>query len=100
MAADIFAFALYERGFDVYSAEITHSDKEKIAVPHLKKEFIEIKSEHIKQLFGLELKESEIKHLLEKAQFNFNDYKIEIPPYRADILHPFDIVEDIGIMYG
>ena len=26
--------------------------------------------------------------------------KIEIPPTRADILHPCDVIEDIGIGYG
>jgi len=99
LATNIFAYALYERGFQIYSAEVKYPDK-KITVPYLFKDTIKIKNEQIKQLFGLNLKESEVKNLLEKAQFNFDNYKVEIPPYRKDILHPYDIIEDIGIMYG
>jgi len=99
LAANIFAYAFFERGFQVYSAEIKDNDR-KMTVPDLEFENIRIKNDQIKRLFGLELKESEIKSLLEKARYNFSGYKVEIPPYRKDILHPYDVIEDIGIMYG
>ena len=99
LAANIFAYALHDRGFQIYSVEVKYQNK-KIETPNLECEKITIKKEHIKQLFGLELKENDVKHLLEKARYNFHSYKVEIPPYRHDILHPYDVVEDIGIMYG
>ena len=99
LAANIFAYALYERGFQIYSAEIKYPDR-KIIIPNLFNDAVAIKNEQIRQLFGLELKENEVKHLLEKAQFSFDGHKVQVPPYRADILHPRDIIEDIGIMYG
>ncbi len=99
LAADIFAYALYDRGFQIYSTEVKYPNK-KITTPSLSNEIMAIKNEQIKHLFGLELDENEIKHLLEKGQYNFKNYKVEIPPYRKDILHPYDIIEDIGIMYG
>lgn len=99
LAANIFAYALYERGFEIYSVEARYPDR-KIVLPDLKSEVINIKNEQIKHLFGLELKENEVKHILEKSQFDFEDNKIKIPPYRRDILHPYDIIEDIGILYG
>ncbi len=99
LAANIFAYALHDRGFQIYSSEIKYHHKKAIA-PDLKSEIIAIKNEQMSHLFGLELKENEIKHLLEKAQFDFSDYKVKVPPYRKDILHPYDIIEDIGIMYG
>ena len=99
LATNIFAYALYERGFHIYSTEIIYPDR-KFQAPHLFEEVIAIKNEQINQLFGLKLNESEIKHLLEKAQFGFDNYKVKIPPYRKDILHPYDIIEDIGIVYG
>lgn len=99
LAANIFAYALYDRGFQIYSVEVRYSNK-KTETPNLEYEKITIKREQIKQLFGFELKEHEIKHLLEKARYNSHDYKVEIPPYRHDILHSFDVVEDIVIMYG
>jgi len=99
LAANIFAYALHDRGFDVYSAEMKYNDR-KVIIPNLEKETIDIKNEQIKNLFGLELKESEVKHLLENAQYDFHNYRVEIPPYRKDILHPYDIIEDLGIIYG
>ena len=99
LAASIFSYALSDRGFQIYSVEVKYPDK-KVVVPNLEKETITIKNEQIKKLFGLELKENEVKNLAEKAQYDFKDYKISIPPYRHDILHPYDIIEDIGIMYG
>ncbi|MBI2654655.1 phenylalanine--tRNA ligase subunit beta [Candidatus Woesearchaeota archaeon] len=99
LAAVIFAYALFERGFEVFSVEIKYPNK-KVTSPDLSIETVAIKNEQIKHLFGLELKESEVKHLLEKAQFEFGDWKVKVPPYRKDILHPYDIIEDIGIMYG
>jgi len=99
LAANIFAYALYERNFQIYSAEIKYPDR-KIIAPSLDSGTVTIKNEQINHLFGLELKENEVKHLLEKARYNFNNYKVTLPPYRADILHPYDIIEDIGLMYG
>ncbi|MBI2101561.1 phenylalanine--tRNA ligase subunit beta [Candidatus Woesearchaeota archaeon] len=99
LAANIFAYALSDREFNIYSAEVKYPGRKAVA-PCLKIESIHIKNEQIKWLFGLELKENEVKHLLEKAQYNYSDYKVEIPPYRQDIMHPFDVIEDIGIMYG
>lgn len=99
LAANIFAHALYERGFKIYSAEISYPHG-KVVTPSLLKETIAIDDGQIKQIFGLQLKHDEVKRLLEKAQFGFNNYKVTIPPYRADILHPCDTIEDLGIMYG
>ena len=99
LAANIFAYALSDRGFNIYSVEIRYPER-KVVVPRLEKETVAIKNEQVKKLFGIDLKESEVKHLAEKAQFDFKDYKISIPPYRQDILHPYDVIEDLGIMYG
>ena len=99
LAANIFAYALYDRGFQIYSVEIKYPEKKTIS-PNLEIETVTIKNEQIKHLFGLQLKENEIKNLLEKAQFDFDNYKVKIPPYRKDIIHPYDIIEDSGIMYG
>ncbi|MDP3765075.1 MAG: phenylalanine--tRNA ligase subunit beta [Nanoarchaeota archaeon] len=99
LAAVIFSYVLFERGFEIHSVDIKYPDK-KVISPNLEIENVMIRNEQIKHLFGLELKENEIKHLLGKAQFEFENHKVKIPPYRKDILHPYDIIEDIGIMYG
>jgi len=99
LAAVIFAYALSDRGFEIYDVEIRDSNKSRNS-PNLEREHITIKNEQVKQLFGIEVKENEIENLLEKSQYNYANHKVEIPPYRKDILHPYDVIEDIGIMYG
>lgn len=98
LVTNIFAYALYERGFKIYSINIRYPNK-KTTTPNLFKERIKIKNEYVKYLIGLELKENQIKGLLERAGYNFKGFIVEIPPYRKDILHWIDVVEDIAIMY-
>ncbi len=99
LATNIFAYALHERGFQIYSSTIRSGGKIK-AVPDLTSEKLKISSQAVRNLLGLDLKDAEIRSLLEKARYGFNNYTVEVPPYRADIMHPFDIIEDIAIMYG
>lgn len=100
LCMNIMAYAFYERGFDIYSVDIDYSGK-KITTPLLFKDKIKVTKEQIKSLLGLEIKNAEVKKLLEKGQYEANnELTVKIPPYRKDILHPVDVVEDIGIMYG
>lgn len=97
LAAVIFAYAMAERGFKIYSVD------SKRQLLNLETESISIKKEDIKNLLGLELKDSQIKDLLERALYNVkvdSSVKVEIPPFRNDIMHPVDIIEDIAILYG
>lgn len=99
LVTNIFAQALYDRGFKLFSVNVKYHDK-KIVTPHLFNEKIKIKKEKIKELLGLDLKESEVKKLLEKMRYSYAKGKVLIPSYRKDILHQDDIIEDIAISYG
>lgn len=99
LVATIFAYALAERGFSVEQVTIKYQHKEE-DTPVLKEEYVTITPEHIKALLGIELKKNEIVALLKNAQYDVTGNKVKIPPYRGDVLHMVDIIEDIGIMYG
>ena len=99
LATNIFAQALYDRGYKIYSVNIDYGSK-KVRTPYIFNEKIRINRDQIKQLTGLDIKTSDVKQLLMKAGYEFKNYVVSIPPYRADILHQFDIIEDIAIMYG
>lgn len=99
LATNIFAYALFDRGFDIYGVDVKYGSKT-ITTPRLFNETIKVKKEQINKMLGLDLKDSDIKKLLEKARFGFKNYRVEIPSYRLDILHPVDIVEEVAIMYG
>ncbi len=99
LATNVFAYAMHDRGFSIYSAAIKYGNR-KEETPFLKTQKIRITREQVRQLLGLDMKDSQIKSLVEKAGFSFSNYSVEIPPYRADIMHPFDVIEDIAIMFG
>ncbi len=99
LAANIFAQALYDRGFTIYSVAINYKNK-RILTPKPFNENIKIKKQDVENILGLKLKDFEIKTLLEKARYKFQNYKVLIPDYRQDIMHPVDVIEDIAIMYG
>ena len=103
LATNIFAYALYERGFKIYSTEIDYGNKKEIK-PDLTKNTKTIEKQQINKIFGLDLKDQELKNSLAKAHFNVLSInkeliRVEIPPYRNDILHQNDVIEDIGIMH-
>ena len=100
IAANIFAQALYERGFTIESVDVHYPEGDKMTTPFLFEESVKISSAQIKKLTGLELKEEEIKKLLEKMQYQYENGFVKIPNYRRDIMHPVDIIEDIAIAYG
>jgi len=99
LATNIFAYVFYDRGFDIYSVNIKYPGK-KVVTPHLFKETIKVKKDEIKKVIGLDLSQQEIKKLLEKMQYEYDNGEINIPPYRKDLLHPVDVIEDIAISYG
>ena len=99
LSANIFAQALYERGFKIYSVDVKYPTKS-ITTPHLFNETIKINKEQVEAMLGLGLKEPEIKKLLERFGYEYVNGTVKIPNYRRDILHAVDIIEDIAISYG
>ena len=82
----------------IYSVEIKDSKMKTSPDLNPKEEKLDIK--YVNKMLGLELKENEIKNLLEKMGYDYNNGKVLVPCYRADILHQIDLVEDIAIAYG
>ena len=99
LATNIFAYALYDRGFKIYSVEVIYPTK-KMITPRLDNETITVTSKSIKNLLGLDLDGTAIKRLVEKLRYGYEKGNIKVPPYRVDILHEVDIIEDIAISYG
>ena len=98
VACNIFAQALADRGFKIFSVEIKYPDK-KITTPFMFDDSIKINKDNVKKIIGIEFKDSEIKSLLEKQRYDYEAGKALIPCYRKDILHENDVIEDILIAY-
>ena len=94
-----FAQALYERGYTIFEVTLEHNNK-KTKTPVLHKQQIQLKKEAVENLLGLTLKEKDIQELVERAGYDYRKGIVQIPPYRDDIMHNVDVIEDIAIMYG
>ncbi len=99
IALNIFVTALADMGGEIYSIDIVYPDKT-ITTPNLKPEEMELDLPYINKRLGLNLKKEEAVDLLKKMGFGYQNDKVLIPAYRADILHQVDLVEDIAIAYG
>ncbi len=92
---NILVCAFADRGADIESIEINGKRK-----PHLKQEKMKLDIDYVNTLLNLDLKGDEVKPYLEKMGFEYLNGEVYIPPYRTDIIHMIDIVEDIAIAYG
>jgi phenylalanyl-tRNA synthetase beta chain len=73
--------------------------------PDMKPEEKSVNVEDIDKILGLGLSEREIAKILERMRYGVSKLRggkmsIKIPPYRSDILHLVDIIEDVAIGYG
>ena len=99
---NIFATLFAERGGKLYSVDVKYKDRE-MTTPDLRPEHMDLEPAYVNKILGLQLSPGDIVAHLGKMGFSAEagkPVKVAIPPYRADILHPIDIVEDIGIAYG
>lgn len=95
---NIIVAALSDMNGEIYNVEI--QDEKKINSPNLDPEEMKLDLKYVNKILGLELKENDIKELLERMGYDYSNGKALIPMYRADILHQIDLVEDIAIAYG
>jgi len=84
----------------IYQMELKGAP-EKIS-PDFTNEKMKISIENTNKLLGISLDEKQITNLLEKMGPNYDSKtkEVEIAPWRIDILHEVDLIEDIGIAYG
>src|SRR3989338_2228281 len=96
---NIIVTALYEMGGKVYSMDLIDGNK-KYTTPDLKPEEMKVDIGFINKWLGLDLRENEVKKLFERMGYEYNNRKLLVPAYRADIIHQTDLAEDIAIAYG
>ncbi|WP_414836885.1 phenylalanine--tRNA ligase subunit beta [Candidatus Nanohalococcus occultus] len=96
---NILVTALDERGGEIESVEV---DGE--IMPDLGSESRELDVEYFKKISGLDLTGEEIVHRLEMmkygAELSEGVIEVEVPCYRNDVMHPYDLIEDVVIAHG
>ncbi len=99
IALNIIVAALADMGGEIYSLEIVYPEEMRIT-PQLQPKKMKLNLADINKLLGLNLKEKEFIRLFERMGCGWANNFVLIPAYRADILHPVDLAEDIAIAYG
>lgn len=99
LCCTIFAYMFADRGFEIVQVTTKYQDKT-VASPQTDLESIELDFDAVKSTIGIDLSKEEITALLQKARYNVDGNKVTIPPYRQDIMHQVDVIEDVAIMYG
>lgn len=96
---NILSTALAERGGQIETVKI-----DDIHMPILEPETKTIEKEYVQEITGIELSSNQIVERLEKMKYGAkkkrnNKIKVKIPSYRNDIMHDYDIIEDIVIAH-
>ncbi len=102
-ALNILVTSLADMGGSIYSIDLIYPGSykfKKVVAPNLQPKEMKINIIHVNKMLGLELKENDIKKLLEKMGYGYKNKKVLIPGYRVDVLHEVDLIEDIAIAYG
>ncbi|MEM4230566.1 MAG: phenylalanine--tRNA ligase subunit beta [Candidatus Pacearchaeota archaeon] len=90
-----------DMGGKIYQMRLKYNKQKLIELtPDFKPEKMKLEIENVNKLLGLQLKEKEIKALLERMGYDYKNKTVFIPAWRTDIMHEVDLIEDIAIAYG
>lgn len=103
LCLNILVTSLMERGGTIQQVEVFYEGR-KVTTPKLDYTRTYLSQSTIKEVAGLDLKPDEILRLLRKMGHDVEEengrFVVWSPPYRPDILHEVDLVEDIVIAIG
>jgi len=93
-----------ERGFELGSITIKYPNR-RIRVPQLKIARRKLNIRTANETIGFNLKPGEIASIMKRMRFGVAGKKgdfvtLLVPPYRTDIMHEVDLIEDLAIGYG
>jgi phenylalanyl-tRNA synthetase beta chain len=111
--ANIVCYSLAARGAQIERVHVAYAEDTpgEYAGATLERPDFEVKTktvshERIESIIGVDLDQETVIDCAERAGLDaeFDDeagtYEVEIPPYRVDVLHPLDVIDDIGRAYG
>jgi len=95
---NIIVTMLADMGGRIVAVDVKYSKK--ITTPDLTPRKMKVDIHAVSRLLGIDLREAEVKKLLERMGYGYSSGQVFIPPYRADVMHLVDLAEDIAIAYG
>ena len=103
-ALNILLYALSDMGGRIEAVKIIYPDGSVKAYPDFKPREMSVEADYINSLLGESLSNTEIYRSFLKCRFSVKDdegvFKVGVPPYRVDVMHKVDLVEEVAIGYG
>lgn len=95
---------LAERGFELRSVAVKYPGR-RVRTPDLRPRRHRLSARNANEFIGLNLKLRGIAKIAERMRYGIADIwgdalTLLVPPYRSDLMHEVDIIEDIAIGYG
>src|SRR6056297_2391325 len=113
---NIICYALSARGGTIEAVDIEYADASaaddeygaNLVRPDFSVRTKSLSHDRIETVLGVDLDQDTVLDLFERSGLSaaVDDdqagtvYEVEIPPYRVDVLHPMDLVDDLGRAYG
>ncbi|MGC8646580.1 MAG: phenylalanine--tRNA ligase subunit beta [Thermoplasmata archaeon] len=99
---NIISYAVPEYGGYVETVEIVHPKYDTI-MPNFEREKMDLGLDYMSKILG-DIDINDIENGLNKMGYLFSrtekKFEVSIPPYRTDVMHQIDVVEDIAKIYG
>ncbi|WP_246985972.1 phenylalanine--tRNA ligase subunit beta [Halorientalis marina] len=110
----IVCYALDARGGQVEEVRVEYDDGSgpsagrKLVRPDLATKRKRVAHDAIETMLGVDLDERDVVDYFERSGLDAEaddgddgtEYAVEVPPYRVDVLHPVDLIDDVGRAYG
>ncbi|SEW14274.1 phenylalanine--tRNA ligase subunit beta [Halobacterium jilantaiense] len=101
----IICYALDARGATIEDVTVEYADEgRELHRPDFAVRTKHVTHDRIETLLGVDFTTDDVVDLAERSGLDAtpvdDGYDVEIPPYRVDVLHPVDIVDDLGRAYG
>ena len=111
----IICYALDARGATIENVVVRYPDATgpyddlgaELQRPDLSIDQKTVEHDEIERMLGIEFDPETVVDLFERSGLDASytlgeetEYAVEIPPYRVDVLHPYDLIDDVGRAYG
>ncbi|WP_336001600.1 phenylalanine--tRNA ligase subunit beta [Halorientalis halophila] len=113
----IVCYALDARGGRIEEIRVEYTDDapetpaagSELVRPDLATKAKTVEHDAVETMLGVDLGERDVVDLIERAGMDAETtetddgaaaYRVDVPPYRVDVLHPVDLIDDVGRAYG
>lgn len=92
-----------DRGAEIYEVHNHYPDGSTLTTPNLKPWAMNLENDYVNSTLGVDftpdISAKQLRKMGHGAIVKDDVIEVEIPCYRADIMHPIDLVEDVAIAY-